>query len=552
MATATGSTHWRRPWRRALWALPAALVGAAVLAADTPPTMELTLRPGDTLTGIASRYLEPGHHWRGLQRLNRISDPRRLRPGASLLIPLDWLRWSTLAVEVDYVRGAVGGSRGALTAGMQLVAGDSFDVGPDSALTLRFSDGSTAYFAPHTRATLGVSRQAPLGGVRATRLDLEQGALETMVRPLTTPHSRFEVKTPRITTAVRGTRFRVAQQADGSRHEVQEGRVRVQGGAAPEAVELAGGQGLRSEGGKPGAVVDLLPAPDLSRIAVLIERTAQTLQLASMAGAVSWHWQVAGDEAFLQRLQSATTPDPTWLLTGLPDGRYHLRVRAADAQGLEGADAQAPLDLRARPEPPLQLTPVTGASVAGGAQLAWAQVLDAPAYHLQVARDARFADLVLDEPHRTGSRRVLDAALAPGSYYWRLATVRRDGGRGPFGDAASFTIVEPTALAPVQRGADGIRLSWSGSAGFPHELQVARTADFAELEQERLVIGSNLQLPDPAPGPYYVRGRIVLPDGSRGPWSRTQHFEVPAPQPAGPPAASPWHLLLILLLPLLL
>ncbi len=196
-----------------------------------------------------------------------------------------------------------------------------------------------AVFAPQTRATLGRSRETPFGGVTDTRIDLDRGAVETTVTPLRTPASRFDIRTPRVVTAVRGTRFRVAQDEQASRHEVLEGRVTAQGERAG-AVEIAQGSGLRAQGGQLGDVVRLLPAPDLSALPQRIERTSQLLQVPAMAGATGWRWQVARDGAFVQREQEARTSEPSWLLVGLPDGAYQLRVRAADAQSLEGADAQ--------------------------------------------------------------------------------------------------------------------------------------------------------------------------------------------------------------------
>ncbi|MCB2044092.1 MAG: FecR domain-containing protein, partial [Rhodoferax sp.] len=546
-----GSKRW--PERLAAGGLLLGLLAATapvpgLAADDAPATLALTLRPGDTLIGIGERYLEQPGRWVDLARLNRIRDPRRLRPGAALQIPLDWMRWQALPVEVVHVHGAVQGPGGPLAPGMRLSQGDRFDTGADGILTLRFAGGATAVFAPQTRAALGASREAPLGGVRATRIDLDQGAVETTVQPLATPESRFDVKTPRVVTAVRGTRFRVAQEPSASRHEVLEGRVAAQG-AAPQPVEIGQGSGLRAEGGQLGAVVPLLPPPDLSAVPARIERTSQLLQVAPLPGAVAWRWQVATDGAFVQRLQDVQTREPRWLLAGLPDGDYQLRVRAADAQAIEGNDAQMTFAVRARPEAPLQLSPPAGASVVSGTALRWTQVAGAPAYRLQVARDAQFSDLVLDRSDLATGHLAPDPALAPGLYHWRLATQRPDGSHGPFGDASSFTVLEPSAVAPPQLGTDGLRLAWSGPAGFQHQVQVARSPDFAQPLLDRQVPGASLTLPDPAPGRYHVRTRLVLPDGSQGPWSSTQQFDVPAPPE---PPSHPWYLLLLLLLPLLL
>ena len=543
----TVSNRWPEPARRACVLLALAWAGTVTAADPSDAALALTVRVGDTLIGIQQRYLEPTHDWRALQRLNRIADPRKLQPGAQLQIPLDWLRWSVLPVEVIHVRGSVSGNRGPLAVGMRLAQGDSFDTGAQGALTLRFADGALAAFAPQTRATLGLARETPFGGVSATRIDLERGAVETTVTPLRTPASRFDVRTPRVVTAVRGTRFRVAQDEQASRHEVLEGRVAAQGEGSG-VVEIAQGSGLRAQGGQLGDVVRLLPAPDLSAIPPRIERTSQLLQVPAMAGATGWRWQVARDGAFVQREQEARTVGPSWLLTGLPDGAYQLRVRAADGQSLEGADAQVGFLLQARPEPPLRVSPPDGASVLAGMPLLWADVIGSPRYRLQVARDAQFADRVLDQPGIRGARHTFAPALAPGSYYWRLATERADGSLGPWGDPAGFTVLEPSAMAPPQVGTSGLQLDWSGPAGFRHQVQLSRSQEFAPSDFDQVVPGTRLSLAQPQPGAYYVRTRLVMPDGSQGPWSEVQRFEVAAPPE---PPSHPWYLLLFLLLPLL-
>lgn len=549
MPMVTASNRWPEwPLRRAGAAFWLALACAAPAMAADPAntTLALTVRAGDTLIGIAGRYLDQEHDWRTLQRINRITDPRRLRPGAQLQIPLDWVRWSASPVEVVFVEGLVIGNRGPLAAGMELQQGDSFDTGAKGTLTLRFADGALAAFAPATRAKLELAREAPLGGARATRIDLEKGAVEATVTPLPVPASRFDVRTPRVVTAVRGTRFRVAQDDQASRHEVLEGRVAAQGGGAA-VVEIVQGSGLLAQGDRLGDVVRLLPAPDLSTIPTRIERAAQLLQIPAMAGASGWRWQVARDGAFVQRVQEARTAGPSWMLTDLPDGNYQLRVRAADAQTLEGADAQTAFVLQARPEPPLRLGPPDDASVIAGTPLVWTDRSGSPTYRLQVARDAQFNDRVFDQGGIRAARQSIEPALAPGRYHWRLATERPDGSLGPWGDPASFTMLEPSSMVPPQVGADGLQLAWSGPAGFRHQVQVSRRADFAQLDFDQVVAGTRLNLPQPPAGAYHVRTRLVLTDGSPGPWSAVQRFEVAPP----PPPSHPWYLLLILLLPLL-
>jgi hypothetical protein len=531
-----------------------AMLGQAAHAADE---LTISIVPGDTLIGISQRLLQEPRRWSELKRLNHLSQDRRLQPGASLRIPMDWLRWSERTAEVIHVQGVVSGSvsgtGGPLAAGMQLKAGDSFDTGISGAVTLKLPDGSTVVFPPHTQATVAVLRQVPGTQVRATTIELKSGSADSTVPPLKEPASRFEIRTPRVVTAVRGTRFQVTAEGDASRHEVLSGVVAVGGASGSASVKAS--EGLRAEGGTLGAVVPLLPAADVSGLPLRIERTAQSLTVPSLAGAKGWRWQVAADAGFIQLLQDERTTDPTWLLTSLPDADYFLRVRAADGQGLEGQEAQRAFALRARPEPPLLMSPAADASVQGVTALVWAELLNAPGYHVQVARDAKFTDFVLnrdDVMGASGNRLFTEAAWVPGTYYWRVATLRTAGGRGPFadgprgpfGDSAMFTLLPASAMAPPEVGEGGLKLAWSGPAGFSHRVQVSADAGFGSTVHDEVVPGAHLDLATPPPGVYFVRTHVVLPGGRAGTWSSAQRFEVPRKHPWG------WLLLLPLLLSL--
>ena len=557
-----------------------ALLLLAQLAASAHAADEflLVVAPDDTLIGISQRLLDDPARWPELKRLNRLKYDKRLIPGSRLRIPLDWLRWSERTAEVIHVQGtvmgtvagaAIGAAMGPasgtsmatlsgasvpLAVGMQLKAGDGFDTGTSGALTLRLYEGTTVVFPPQTLAALGRLREVPGTGLQATTIDLKKGAADSNVVPLKNPASRFEIRTPRVVTAVRGTRFRIAAEGDVSRHEVVTGAVVVAGvdpDRAASETSLKEVQGLRAEGSSLGAPVRLLPASDVSGVPVRVERIAQSVGVPPLAGALGWHWQIASDAAFNRLLQDERTPAPTWLVTGLPDGDYHLRVRAADAQQLEGLDAQQAFALRARPEPPVLRAPSSGASVAGPSDLVWTEALDAPAYQVQVARDARFSDLVLDRASVVGPRLAIDPAWPPGLYHWRVATLRAagaqgpfsEGPRGPFGDGATFTVLPPSVMAPPQIGTDGLQLAWSGPAGFSHKIQLATDPSFASPQFDQVVSGARLDLPTPAPGAYFVRTQVMLPDGRGGVWSSPQKFEVPRKYP--------WALLLLLLLPLL-
>ena len=514
------------------------LLSASTLAGAAEENVQLLVHPGDTLIGISQRYLDRPSRWPDLKALNKVPDELRLVPGSHLQLPSRWLRWNVGAAEVVHVQGNVRDGNGtALTVGRKLKEGDRIDTG-EGLLTLRLGSGATVLFPPASKARLGQLREVPGTDLERSVIDLESGSTESRVPPRQSG-SRYEVRTPRVVTAVRGTRFRVAADEGGSRHEVVEGLVQVAGSRGRAL--LNPGQGVKTADGKVGVTEHLLPVPDLSSVPATIERTVQKLMAPMMPGAIAWRWQVAADAEFTQVVQDAKTDQPTWVLTGLPDGDYFLRLRAVAADGLEGLDALRSFALRARPEPPLMRNPASGGPVAGTPFLAWTQADGAAAVDLQIARDGAFHDLVLERQGLSATSLTLAAPLAPGQYFWRLASRRADGYRGPFGDVAVFQQLAPTEMVPPSLEGESLRLAWSGPDDLRYQVQLAGDAEFTQDVHNNDVVGTQLVLAKPASGDHYVRTRPQLADSPAPPWSASQRFNVPG---------QPWWLLL-LLLPLL-
>jgi hypothetical protein len=258
----------------------------------------------------------------------------------------------------------------------------------------------------------------------------------------------------------------------------------------------------------------------------LIERIQVRFALEPMRGAAAYRAQVASDAAFDRIVAEALSPSPQLRFAGLPDGDYFLRVRAIDAHGLEGSDAAHPFRLKARAEAPLVSTPADQGEVSAAAvEFSWTENPEAGSYHLQLARDAGFTDLVADERALRASRHVPAAALAAGGYYWRVASVSGNGERGPFSQTQRFSVLPPGAAprAP-QAGYAAIALRWPGEPGQSFEVQLARDERFAKLLLERRVDKPAVELPRPGADIYFVRYRAVDPDGFAGPYSGPQRF----------------------------
>jgi hypothetical protein len=149
-----------------------------------------------------------------------------------------------------------------------------------------------------------------------------------------------------------------------------------------------------------------------------------------------------------------------------------------------------PFVLKARPEPPLAVSPAadsvwTTPSVA----LAWSRHPQGERYRLEVwaeTGEAAGTPLVARED-LTETR--LDLPLPPGRYRWRVGTIRAGNDAGPWGDFQTFERRPPPPPPPAP--------------------------------------ASEPTLTDPPPGRLHVRVRAFDDQGQAGPWGVTQTVDVP-------------------------
>jgi hypothetical protein len=210
-------------------------------------------------------------------------------------------------------------------------------------------------------------------------------------------------------------------------------------------------------------------------------------------------------------------------------------VRAVDGGGIEGRDASHAFTLKARPEPPLvSVPPPKGKVRATEVEFKWSENTEAAAYHLQVAKDTAFSALVHDDKAVKGVQATV-GKLALGDYFWRVASLRKDGDRGPFGDAYGFSLLAPPAVPePPKIGDSGINFRWAGEPGQTFEFQLANNPKFEKPIMAQMLQRPEIDLPLPRQGVYYMRFRAIDPDGFMGPYIPAQRFVVPVPPWPGP------------------
>lgn len=525
--------------------LPALALLFALPSAHTQQDAVHVVQPGDNLYDLAQRYLDDPRQWPELQRLNQVTDPRRLRPGSRLVIPAALARPEPATADVLHVAGPASVTTptriapAPLAAGERVSEGTRIDVGDDGFVTLRLADGSMVRLSAGTQLRLRELRHAPASGQVQSGLQLERGRVDATVKPLPSSRSRFEVRTPRAVGGVRGTTFGVAVGADGDFiGDVREGGIQVSPlVAAPGSAGamVRAGQGARVGGAV--VVAPLLAPPDLSGVPEVVEDASLIdLPLARDAGAFAWQVRISSDSAAEQVVRNATFAQPVARFAGLDDGDYLLAVRAVDGQGIPGIEAQRRLVVNAYPMAPLLREPRAGSRmIAPHVELLCTEGAGVVGYRFQIARDARFADVIAQTDDLERCEHTV-RNLVPGAYAWRVAAVARDAqGRrdqGPYSRPVVFDVVElpPAPALPTVRGegSDTLSVSWSASPGGPwrHHIQLAHDDAFSRLLDEQQLSAPSYTRPMPPAGAYHVRVRQIDTEGLAGAWSAPQRLEV--------------------------
>ena len=533
-----------RPARRATTLLrplaAAALLAASLLAgaqpaagnAAAPAFVEWRVLPGDTLIGIGRRLLVDPRQWPQVARENRVRNVDRIAPGTVLRIPQALVRSEAVPAQVLAVRGAVAAGDGgaAVQAGTALAEGAKLSAGADGNAVVRLVDGSVLRLRSGSELTLRESRRYPGFDQVRSSVRLEKGRVEVQSPRSPGGQPGFEVHTPQGVLGVRGTEFRVAADAAAQRSlgEVLEGAVAAEAARGTQLVKAGFGVVVNTDGSVPPPV-PLLPAPDISALPVLQQRVLVRFDWPALAGASGYRAQVASDGEFATVVTDVELAALPLRVPGLPDGRYVLRLRARDAQGLEGRHADHAFTLKARPEAPLPGSPVPGARPVGRVEFRWAVNPEATLYWLQVARDAAFEQLVVNRRDLTGNTLVL-SDLPPGNYHWRVTSLRTADDAGPFGDALQFELrpTPPAAPPPTSQVDDqGVRLAWPAQPGQQFDLQIARDAAFAQPLLSQRLTTPGFAFTPPGSGRFHVRLRTIEADGYVGPYGAAQFFEVP-------------------------
>ena len=359
-----------------------------------------TFRPGDTIWDLCLKYTNQRGCWQSLPPLNGVKNDRQIQPGFVLTFPVEWLKEIPKPVTVTFISGDAQvrtlntSQSSVIRQGDQLSIGSVITTGNNGNLNLRFGDGSSLTMEPNSELSLDTLSTADGYGIVDSRLRLNKGAVKTRV-PKRQPASRFKITTPSAVAAVRGTEYRVSA-IDGPtpmmRGEVFEGLVDVNTDTSKQAVPAGFGitarQGETLKQPKP-----LLPAPVFSSSEVP-QLLPASVEWENLAGAASYQLELLENntqEKLLQRRQQ-TENDASF--KQLEVGCYRLRLRAIDAEQLQGLASEQALCIAAPlPIPQLNAKQVTYQD-RFTANLVWPAIEEAAGYHVQLASDSDFDHII--------------------------------------------------------------------------------------------------------------------------------------------------------------
>lgn len=254
---------------------------------------------------------------------------------------------------------------------------------------------------------------------------------------------------------------------------------------------------------------------------------------------VSLTWTPASGEVSSYRLEAGSAsglsdiantllgPVPSFAVSGVPDGKYFLRVRAVGGDG-ESAPSNEVVVLASStgctsaPGSPSGLTTTTAGGVV---TVAWQSGGGCPAlnFMLVVGSSPGASDLAAVN---VGSARSLIASAPAGTYYARAYAQNAFGSSGPSNEAAvvvgstGCTAVPgaPSNLTATTTGGT-VTLVWQSGGGCPalnFTLVVGSTPGASDLAAVSVGAARSLTTSAP-PGTYYVRAYAQNAFGSSGP-----------------------------------
>ena len=437
--------------------------------------------PGDTLWSIANENLKSPDDWKKLMKFNNMTDQSQLKVDQALRIPSELMMdfsappastSSASAVglppaAVVPAQGKKAVSRIAASAREGAKAVEDVSAISTSSITVAATYGHVVRVSgknqtkPKVNDVLADKTRIRTGDKSSVNIVLTNGSVVVLLsdtevvltQPLTLLKGEIEYKvdaskelalvsTEAGSVSAQTGHFRVATSKAGKQMRVEVGQGAVVVANENKHRSISAGLSIQLTAGKAmNEPRQGLMRPNIANLSKSSVNGEANLKWAAINAAKGYRAQLvyAADAYLVLFDEHLKQPELNW--HNISPGRYNIRLRSVDENGLEGLSAELPFIVHGALNPPSSNSPVDGATLPTNTPwIAWSRIAEANSYILQVARDAEFKTELQEFTYQINNYYKYSDALPAGDYYWRVLSVSPQRVKSAFCDVRMFKI----------------------------------------------------------------------------------------------------------------
>lgn len=486
---------------------------------NATPEWIYTVRPGEHFAEIADALLSKDIPAIRLLQHNGIDNPAMVGSGDNLRIPLAWLQRQPNPARVNSVTGSVqlisgsDGTKRPLTSDSLIRVGDEIRSQAGTA-TIELADGSVVRISPHSRLAFNRLTQYGKSGMVDTRLRLNQGEIETQVKPVIEGGSRFEIETPSAVAAVRGTMFTLRTAPGMTDLRVTEGEVSFGPPGQTRRIPAGYSASVSTAGVGRMSIRRLPPAPEINPLPQQLKQLPA--QLSWTPNGANSHRVDIFDAESGRWINSSDVSDNDFDINLLDNGRYEIHLAAIDNRGMAGMPGvmSFEVDLQARTAALEQ--PEPGATVNDDMpEFRWQLRGENEVARVEIAEDKDFGNTIATSEWAPDESALPSRPLTPGQYYWRVVT-EAGGNSVATSEARSLVVngtLPPVRIISVNYVDSQVRVFWQKvDTATDYRLQLSEEPGFNNIIKEATLSDTTAALRLIPGRRYFVRLK-ALSDG---------------------------------------
>ena len=494
---------------------------AAALAPESGAVPEwiYTVRPGESFDEVADALLARNVSAIRLLQHNNIENPATIGSGDSLRIPLAWLQRQPDPARVNSVTGQVqlisgnDGAKRPLTSDSLIRVGDEI-LSQAGTATVELADGSVVRISPNSRLAFNRLTQYGKSGMVDIRLRLNQGEIETQVKPVIEGGSRFEIETPSAVAAVRGTMFTLKTAPGSTDLRVTEGEVSFGPPGKTRRIPAGYSASVSTAGVGSMNIRRLPPAPEMNPLPPQL--TQLPAELSWKPSRASAHRVDIFDSETGRWVNNSKVSGNDFDINLLDNGRYEIHLAAVDSRGIAGMPGILDVEVDLRAHNAVLEEPEAGATVNDDMpEFRWQLRGENEVARVEIAEDKDFGNLVATSEWAPDQSALPSRPLTPGQYYWRVVT--EAGGNSVATSEARALVVNgtlpPVRIISVNYVDSQVRVFWQKvDTAAEYRLQLSEEPNFNNIIKEATLSDTTAALRLIPGRRYFVRLK-ALSDG---------------------------------------